>query len=78
MDYLERSLGMTRIQRVRNEEDNRIMQIEDSIAEIINNKPLTWYRHVCRMPENQESVVDLGKVDRLIYGGGRMQKIRRG
>lgn len=53
MDAMRRSLRISRGDRVRNEVIKEQMNIEDTIRKDIDKKQLTWYGHVCRMPETR-------------------------
>lgn len=53
MDFWRRSAGKSRLDKVRNDEIRRIMEIRSSIVEEIERKQLIWFGHVNRMPEER-------------------------
>ena len=48
MQCLRSILGVSRLNRIRNEEIRRITGSEKTTVEIIKNKILKWFGHVCR------------------------------
>ena len=48
MQCLRSILGVSRLNRIRNEEIRRITRSEETIIEVIKNKRLKWFGHVCR------------------------------
>lgn len=53
MDAMRRSLCISRTSHIRNDTVKQQMGIEGSIVTDIDNKQLTWYGHVQRMPETR-------------------------
>lgn len=49
MDVFRRSLGISRLQKIRNEEIRRQMGVNGTLTTDIETKQLTWYGHVQRM-----------------------------
>ena len=48
MQCLRSILGVSRLNRIRNEEIRRIIGSEKTITEVIKDKRLKWFSHVCR------------------------------
>ena len=48
MQCLRSILGVSRLNRIRNEEIRRITGSEKTIIEVIKDKRLKWFGHVCR------------------------------
>ncbi|XP_044760889.1 uncharacterized protein LOC123318344 [Coccinella septempunctata] len=53
MDFWQRSAGISRRDRVRNERVREIMGSKHTITDDIKTKQLIWYGHVQRMPDNR-------------------------
>lgn len=53
MDVLRRSLGVSRLQKIRNEEIRRLMGVDGTLYEDIEAKQLIWYGHLQRMDEQR-------------------------
>ncbi|XP_050497794.1 uncharacterized protein LOC126878967 [Diabrotica virgifera virgifera] len=53
MNYWRRCCRLTRLDRVRNEDIRRQMEIDLDIIDTIEAKRLNWYGHLQRMPENR-------------------------
>ncbi|XP_045477899.1 uncharacterized protein LOC123683046 [Harmonia axyridis] len=53
MDILRRSLGVSRLQKIRNEEIRRLMGVDGTLYEDIEAKQLIWYGHLQRMDEQR-------------------------
>ena len=55
MRCLRAILGVTRLHRIPNEQIRKILNISNTISEIVRNKRLRWFGHVTRRPD--ESLV---------------------
>lgn len=53
MDYLRRSCGVSRLQRVTNTEIRRRMGVKKTVAEEIERRRLKWYGHVRRLEDQR-------------------------
>lgn len=53
MDALKRSARISRADRIRNEEIQQRMEIQDTIMDDIERKQLTWYGYVQRMEDHR-------------------------
>jgi len=55
MDVLRRSVGKSRMERIKNEHIKEIIGVKGKpdIIDIIQQKRLQWYGHVKRMPEER-------------------------
>ncbi|XP_045466631.1 uncharacterized protein LOC123675327 [Harmonia axyridis] len=53
MDVFRRSLGISRRDRVRNEEVKLRMGVEGSVTTDIERRQLIWYGHIQRMPSTR-------------------------
>ena len=51
MDGIRRGARITRLEKRRNEDIRRIMNMEESVNGRIENRRLQWYGHVRRMDE---------------------------
>ncbi|CAG9839552.1 unnamed protein product, partial [Diabrotica balteata] len=51
MDYLRRSCGRSKLERVRSDQIRDEMKMERNINDDIERKQLIWFGHVKRMPE---------------------------
>ena len=52
MQCLQSILAVSRFNRVRNEEIRRISGSEKTILDVIKDKRLKWFGHVCRKPND--------------------------
>ena len=52
MQCLRSILGVSRLNRIRNEEIRRISGSEKTILDVIKDKRLKWFGHVCRKPND--------------------------
>jgi chromosome condensin MukBEF complex kleisin-like MukF subunit len=52
MDFWRRSARKSRKEKVRNVTIREVMEVRKNILEVIEEKPLRWFRHVKRMPGN--------------------------
>ena len=53
MDGIRRGARISRLQNRKNEDIRRIMNMEESVNERIENQQLQWYGHVRRMDEKR-------------------------
>ena len=53
MDGIRRGARVSRLEKRRNEDIRRIMHMEESVNERIENLQLQWYGHVRRMDEKR-------------------------
>jgi hypothetical protein len=53
MDYLRRSVRVSRLEHISNQEIRTRMNAEESIIYRIKNKGLNWFGHVLRMEEER-------------------------
>lgn len=53
MDALRRSAGVSRRERIRNEEIREQMGVQDTIMKDVERRQLIWYGHVQRMAEGR-------------------------
>jgi len=63
MSCLRRMLGVTRLNRIKNEEIRKRVNLPETVVEVINRRRLTWFGHVSRMSANQSTA--------LLYTGRR-------
>ena len=53
MDAIRRSLRVSRLDRVRNEDLRERMGMKGTVVDDIEKRQLTWYGHVRRMPDER-------------------------
>ena len=53
MDGIRRGARVSRLEKRRNEVIRRVMIMEESVSERIENRQLQWYGHVRRMDEKR-------------------------
>jgi len=53
MGWLRKLLGVSRLQKVRNETIRNILEREETIIDKIQKRRLTWFGHVERMADNR-------------------------
>lgn len=53
MEYWRRSCGLTRMDRIPNDEIRRRMEVGETMVEAIERNRLKWYGHVKRMPDER-------------------------
>ncbi|XP_044755113.1 uncharacterized protein LOC123314065 [Coccinella septempunctata] len=53
MDFLRRSCGRSRLERIRNVEIRRQMHVERNIIDDVDRKQLTWFGHTKRMGDTR-------------------------
>jgi len=53
MGWLRKMLGVSRLQKVRNEIIRNILEQEETIIDRIQKRRLTWFGHVERMEDNR-------------------------
>lgn len=53
MNYWRRSCGISRLDRIRNEDIKERMDVQESIIDVIEQKQLLWYGHLRRMPDTR-------------------------
>ena len=52
MDYLRRSAGISRLQRIRNHEIRR-MKVEENVIDRIEKRKVKWFGHLMRMQQQR-------------------------
>lgn len=53
MDYIRRSAGISRLDRIRNEEIRRRMQAHDTAVDRLERRSLKWFGHLLRMDDQR-------------------------
>lgn len=53
MDYLRRSAGISKLQRIRNHEIRRRMGAEENVIDRIEKRKLKWFGHLMRMQQQR-------------------------
>jgi hypothetical protein len=53
MDVFRRSVGISRKDRVRNDETRRLMGVDGNIIQELQIRQLTWYGHTQRLADNR-------------------------
>ena len=53
MDYLRRSAGISRLQRIWNHEIRRRMKAEENVIDRIEKRTLQWFGHLMRMQQQR-------------------------
>ena len=74
MDVFRRTLGISRMERIRNEEVRLRMGIEDTIMKDVKHKQLIWYGHVNRISETRVPKIIMKWVPTFRRKRGRPQK----